>query len=458
VAGILIIDSNENLRNRTIHFFTGSGHKIEGVSNYEKAIEYIKSHSLDVIISDINISGGNVLSLLKLLKENESQTMLIVSSPIEDVSSVIQAIKEGAFDFVRKPFNQGELYVKVEKALDFKHLSFEAQNLRGQQNLIFSTHEVIGESPRFKEILKIIEKVAKSDSSVMILGETGTGKELISGLIHYNSLRSEKAFVRVNCAALPDELLESELFGHEKGAFTGADKVRIGRFEQADGGSIFLDEIADMSLKTQAKVLRVLQEQTFERLGSSRTKQVNVRIISATNKIIEEEISAGRFRQDLLYRLNVIRLDLPPLRDRIDDIIPMAKFFMLRYSSRMNRKIHKIHPLAKKKLQAYSWPGNIRELENIIERAIIMAEQEIKPQDIYLPGDYKNVTGSQGEFQIPDEGISLDEIEKQVILQALERVNWVQKEAAALLKISGRVLNYKISKHKISHSSWPKNT
>jgi DNA-binding NtrC family response regulator len=185
---------------------------------------------------------------------------------------------------------------------------------------------------------------------------------------------------------------------------------------------------------------------------------VNVRIISATNKIIEEEISAGRFRQDLLYRLNVIRLDLPPLRDRIDDIIPMAKFFMLRYSSRMNRKIHKIHPLAKKKLQAYSWPGNIRELENIIERAIIMAEQEIKPQDIYLPGDYKNVTGSQGEFQIPDEGISLDEIEKQVILQALERVNWVQKEAAALLKISGRVLNYKISKHKISHSSWPKNT
>jgi DNA-binding NtrC family response regulator len=458
MANILIIDKNEKLRDRTIHFFTGSGHKIEGVADYKSALDFINKQPLDVIISDIHVPGGDILSLLRFIKERESEIMLIVSSPIEEVSSVIQAIKEGAFDFVRKPFNQGELYVKVEKALEIRRLSLEAQHLRGQQNLIYKTYDVIGESPNFKEVLKIIEKVAKSDSSVMILGETGTGKELIAGLIHYNSLRAGKAFVRVNCAALPDDLLESELFGHEKGAFTGADRMRIGRFEQADGGSIFLDEIADMSLKTQAKVLRVLQEQTFERLGSGRTKQVSVRVISATNKILEDEISAGNFRQDLLYRLNVIRLDLPPLRDRKEDIILLTRFFMLRYSSKMNKKIHKIHIHAKDKLLSYDWPGNIRELENIVERAIIMADEEIGPEDIYLPDSRKTEILPQTDFLIPDKGISLDEVERQVILQALERSDWVQKDAADLLKITGRVLNYKISKHKISHPSWKKNT
>jgi len=458
MASILLIDSNEKLRNRTIHFFTGSGHRIEGVSDFQSALDLIKEKSIDVIISDIKIPGGNILSLLRMIREQGSEIMLIVSSPIEEVSSVIQAIKEGAFDFVRKPFNQGELYVKVEKALEIRHLRLEAQHLRGQQNLIFQTHEVIGESPNFKEILNIIEKIAKTDSSVLILGETGTGKELIAGLIHYNSLRKGKAFIRVNCAALPDELLESELFGHEKGAFSGADKMRIGRFEQADGGSIFLDEIGDMSLRTQAKVLRVLQEQTFERLGSSRTKQVNVRVISATNKILEEEIAAGNFRQDLLYRLNVIRLDLPPLRERVEDIMLLTRFFMLRYSTKMNKKIHKIHPQAKEKLLSHNWPGNIRELENIIERAIIMAEKEIKPKDIYLPADHKPGLHLASDFTIPDKGISLVDIEKLVILQALERSDWVQKDAAELLKVTKRALNYKISKYEISHRGWIKNT
>ena len=457
MGSILLIDSNEKLRNRTINFFRGSGHQIEGVSNYESAVELLNRQSLDVIISDIEIPGGDILSLVRLVKERDPPIMLIVTSPIEQVSAVIQAIKEGAFDFVRKPFNQGELYVKVEKALEIKQLSLEAQNLRGQQKLMYKTYDLVGESPKFKEILKIIEKIAKSDSSVMILGETGTGKELISGLIHYNSLRAGKAFVKVNCAALPDELLESELFGHEKGAFTGAEKVRIGRFEQADGGTIFLDEIGDMSLKTQAKVLRVLQEQTFERLGSSRTKQVNVRVISATNKILEDEISVGNFRKDLLYRLNVIRLDLPPLRERREDIILLTRFFMLRYSSKMNKKIHKIHPMAKEKLLSYSWPGNIRELENIVERAIIMADDEIRHEDIYLPVDHKYDKSSSMDIDIPDQGISLEEIEKKVILLSLERCDWVQKDAAKLLKTTNRVLNYKISRLGISHPGWIKN-
>lgn len=457
MANILLIDNNEKLRNRTKHFFTGSGHTIDAVPDFPEALDFIKKQPLDVVISDVNVPGGDILSLLRAVKDRDSDIMLIVSSPIEEVSAVIQAIKEGAFDFVRKPFNQGELYVKVEKAIEIRHLRLEAQHLRGQQNLIYKSYEVIGESPNFKEILKIIDKVAKSDSSVMVLGETGTGKELIAGLLHYNSLRSKNAFVRVNCAALHDDLLESELFGHEKGAFTGAEKMRIGRFEQADGGSIFLDEIADMSLKTQAKVLRVLQEQTFERLGSGQTKQVNVRVITATNKILENEITAGNFRQDLLYRLNVIRLDLPPLRERSDDLLLLARFFMLRYSTKMNKKIHKIHRSAEEKLLAYKWPGNIRELENIIERAIIMAEGEITADDIYLPSDRISVNSLPVDLSIPNEGISLEYIEKKVILQALERCLWVQKDAAQLLKLSPRTLNYKISKHNISFDGWKKN-
>jgi len=456
VASLLIIDRDEKVRQRTIHFFTGSGHNIIGVPDYPSAREVLQSRSLDVIISECDLKGGNILQLIDDADAGSYQTMIIVSSPVEEVAAVVQAIKEGAADFVRKPFNQGELYVKVEKALEIRRLHLEAQNLRGQQHLIYKTREVIGDSPPFREVLTIVEKVAKSDSSIMLRGETGTGKELIAGLVHYNSLRTDKAFVRVNCAALPDELLESELFGHEKGSFTGADKGRVGRFEQADGGTIFLDEVADMSLKTQAKLLRVLQEQTFERLGSSRTIQVNVRVISATNKNLEEEIAQGNFREDLLYRLNVIRIDLPPLRQRQADIITLAHFFMLRYTKKINKKIYRMSRSAEDKLQGYNWPGNIRELENVMERAVLMAEEEIRCNDIYLPSDRSN-SAVRKTPSFVEEGLSLEELEKKYIVQALEKSGWIQKNAADLLKISSRSLNYKISKHGIAHSGWQKN-
>ncbi|MBB6480332.1 sigma 54-interacting transcriptional regulator [Spirochaeta isovalerica] len=456
MASLLIIDRDEKVRKRTLHFFTGSGHNIIGVPDFPSAQEILRTKSLDVIISECDMAGGNILQLIREVEAGTYHTMIIVSSPIEEVSAVVQAIKEGASDFVRKPFNQGELYVKVEKALEIRRLHLEAQNLRGQQHLIYKTREVIGDSPPFREVLKIVEKVAKSDSTIMLRGETGTGKELIAGLVHYNSLRTDKAFIRVNCAALPDELLESELFGHEKGAFTGADKVRIGRFEQADGGTIFLDEIADMSLKTQAKVLRVLQEQTFERLGSSRTIEVNVRVISATNKNLEEEIGLGTFREDLLYRLNVIRIDLPPLRERQADILMLAHFFMLRYSKKINRKIYRMCRSAEDKLLGYKWPGNIRELENVMERAVLMADDEITCEDIYLPTD-RNLNPSSPALSPEGVNLSLEEMEKQLILKALEQSGWVQKKAAELLKISSRSLNYKISKYAIAHSGWQKN-
>jgi transcriptional regulator with GAF, ATPase, and Fis domain len=282
---------------------------------------------------------------------------------------------------------------------------------------------------------------------VLIRGETGTGKELIAGAIHHNSLRAGRNFVKVNCAALQENLLESELFGHEKGAFTGADRQRIGRFEQADGGSLFLDEIGDMSPSTQAKILRVLQEHEFERLGGTRTLKVDVRLIAATNRDLPTMVANGQFREDLYYRLNVVTVETPPLRERKEDILPLATHFIRKFSQELKKKIDGVHPEAAKMLTRYNWPGNIRELENAIERAALLAEaHQIMPDDLRL-GDTVQTPGAKENpsvVRIPPSGIALELIERQALTEALRMANWVQKDAAELLSISPRVMNYKI--------------
>jgi two-component system response regulator HydG len=289
--------------------------------------------------------------------------------------------------------------------------------------------------------------VAKSNTTVLIRGETGTGKELIAGAIHHNSLRAARNFVRVNCAALQENLLESELFGHEKGAFTSADKQRIGRFEQADGGSLFLDEVGDMSPSTQSKILRVLQEHEFERLGGTRTLRVDVRLIAATNRSLANMVASGLFREDLYYRLNVVSVEMPPLRDRKEDIIALAEFFVHRFTGELKKKIDGMHPDAQKMLVRYNWPGNIRELENAIERAVLLTEgPTIGPDDLRL-GEVISAGGNQQGVplvRIPPSGIALEEIERHALVEALKMSNWVQKDAAELLSISARVMNYKI--------------
>ena len=272
-------------------------------------------------------SGMNADALKCFLNDNEEIMSILVHD--EDFTAIaVSLVHQGGFDALTKPYKLGSLYNRVETAVRYKRLNLETQNLRGDRDLIYWSGDLVGHSPEFQEILKGVNKVARSDSSVLLLGESGTGKEVIAGIIHYNSLRRKHAFVRVNCAALHEDLLETELFGHEKGAFTGAVNSRQGRFEQANGGTIFLDEIGDMSLRTQAKVLRVLQEQEFERVGSNRTIKVDVRVISATNKNLQEEINAGRFREDLFYRLNVVSFHLPPLRSRKEDILPLARHFL----------------------------------------------------------------------------------------------------------------------------------
>ena len=291
-----------------------------------------------------------------------------------------------------------------------------------------------------------MRKVAKSNSTVLIRGETGTGKELIAGAIHHNSLRAQRNFVKVNCAALQENLLESELFGHEKGAFTGADRQRIGRFEQADGGSLFLDEIGDMSTSTQAKILRVLQEHEFERLGGTRTIKVDVRLIAATNRDLPGMVANGQFREDLYYRLNVVSIDMPALRERKEDIIPLAAWFIRRFSSELKKKVDGLEGDAQKLLMRYNWPGNIRELENAIERAALLAESALIRADDLRLGDFGggNPRDSSAAVKIPPTGIALEEIERQALIEALKMSNWVQKDAAELLAISPRVMNYKI--------------
>lgn len=344
--------------------------------------------------------------------------------------------------------------------------NIEQENPNWGKNFGFDFHyPLVSRSPEIKEIYNLIKKVAKSNASILIHGETGTGKELIASLIQFISHRSDKPFVKVNCAALPENLLESELFGHEKGAFTGAYQTRIGKFEQADGGTMFLDEIGDMSLTTQAKILRVLQDQTFSRLGGNKTITVDVRIIAATNKDLLNEIELGNFRADLYYRLNVVSMHIPPLRKRKEDILLIAEFFRRKFSQELRKNIKGFCEETMALLKNHSWPGNIRELKNLIERAVLVAEdgKMITPKDIALSGkDYFAAGGRDRRKNTDGELLSLntlnlEKVEKETILRALQLSNWIQKEAADLLGISPRALNYKINFHQITHPTWKKN-
>jgi Nif-specific regulatory protein len=355
-------------------------------------------------------------------------------------------MKIGAVDFVQKPFEIEEMELKIEKAIELRHLKHQVDYLRHAQGDIYAFDRIVGASGALQHVLGMVSKVARSNSTILIRGETGTGKELIAGAIHHNSLRATKAFVKVNCAALQENLLESELFGHEKGAFTSADKQRIGRFEQADGGTLFLDEIGDMSPSTQAKILRVLQEHEFERLGGTRTLRVDVRIITATNRNLSQMVKEGRFREDLFYRLNVVTVEMPPLRDRKDDIPALAEFFVRRFSGELKKKVDSIDTDALKVLMRHHWPGNIRELENVVERAVLLTDGRAITQNDLQIGDHSAATSGEPALvvRIPPTGIPLEEIERQAVVEALKMSNWIQKDAADLLGISPRVMNYKI--------------
>src|SRR5215204_2918221 len=340
------------------------------------------------------MGGSTGLEVLKTAKTLHPSSAVILMTAFGTISTAVEAMKAGAFDYVQKPFEIEEMEVKIEKALEMRRMQNQIDYLRHAQGDIYEFDRIIGSSGALEKVLAVVRKVAKSNTTVLVRGETGTGKELIAGAVHHNSHRAARNFVKVNCAALQENLLESELFGHEKGAFTGADKQRIGRFEQADGGTLFLDEIGDMSPNTQAKILRVLQEHEFERLGGTRTLRVDVRLIAATNRDLSAMVVTGQFREDLYYRLNVVTVDMPPLRERKEDILPLAMWFVRRFSSELKKKLDGLDNEAQKMLVRYNWPGNIRELENALERAALLSEgHTIGAEDLRL-GDTGSSPGA----------------------------------------------------------------
>jgi Nif-specific regulatory protein len=444
---ILIADDHDSLRRGLAQAIAEAGHEVEEAPNGNAAIEKLHEGFFDVVVSDLKMGGSTGLDVLKTAKTLHPTCAVVLMTAFGSVSTAVEAMKAGAFDYVQKPFEIEEMEVKIAKALDMRRMQHQIDYLRHAQGDIYDFDRIIGSSGALEKVLGVVRKVAKSNTTVLVRGETGTGKELIAGAIHHNSHRSARNFIKVNCAALQENLLESELFGHEKGAFTGADKQRIGRFEQADGGTLFLDEIGDMSPNTQAKILRVLQEHEFERLGGTRTIKVDVRLIAATNRDLSTMVANGLFREDLYYRLNVVTIEMPALRERKEDIPALASFFIRRFAGELKKKIQGPEADALKLLMRYHWPGNIRELENAIERAMLLADgTHIAVDDLRL-GD----TGSPGSpretasiVKIPPTGIPLDLFERLALIEALKMSNWVQKDAAELLAISPRVMNYKI--------------
>jgi Nif-specific regulatory protein len=447
MARILVADDHDALRRGLALALSAAGHEVEEASNGNAALERLHESYFDVVVSDLKMGGSDGLDVLRTTKSLHPTVSVILMTAFGTVNTAVEAMKSGAFDYVQKPFEIEEMEVKIEKALELKRLRHELDYLRNEQQGGYDFEKIVGNSPALQRVLTVVRKVAKSNSTVLIHGETGTGKELIAGAIHHNSLRAARNFVKVNCAALQENLLESELFGHEKGAFTGADRQRIGRFEQADGGTLFLDEIGDMSPSTQAKILRVLQEHEFERLGGTRTIRVDVRLIAATNRDLPAMVAGGSFREDLYYRLNVVSVQTPPLRERKEDILALAGSFLRRFGNELKKRLDGIDSEAQKLLMRYNWPGNIRELENAIERAALLAEQAVVTADDLRLGDAASGSGMSKEsavVRIPPTGIALEEVERQALTEALKMANWVQKDAADLLSISPRVMNYKI--------------
>jgi Nif-specific regulatory protein len=444
---ILIADDHDALRRGLVRALTEAGHDVDEAPNGNAAIEKLHESYYDVVLSDLKMGGSDGIEVLKTTKALHPTTAVILMTAFGSVSTAVEAMKVGAFDYVQKPFEIEEMELKIEKALELRRMRHELDYLRHTQGDIYNFEHIIGSSGALQRVLTVVKKVAKSNTTVLVRGETGTGKELIAGAIHHNSLRANRNFVKVNCAALQENLLESELFGHEKGAFTGADKQRIGRFEQSDGGSLFLDEVGDMSPSTQAKILRVLQEHEFERLGGTRTLRVDVRLIAATNRDLSAMVAAGQFREDLYYRLNVVSIDMPPLRERKDDVQALALTFVKRFAGELKKKVDGLDNEALKLLMRYNWPGNIRELENSIERAMLLTEgDQITADDLRLGEVATTQAGrdAQTPVKIPPTGIALEDIERAALIEALKMSNWVQKDAAELLSISPRVMNYKI--------------
>jgi DNA-binding NtrC family response regulator len=438
MARILVIDDNESVLELISTILISSNYDVVTAANGEEGIKALGENYFDIVITDLMMPNIGGMEVLDHVITKSPKTICIILTGHGTIQSSVEAIKKGAFDYITKPVSANKILLTVEKALKFK--SLEEENTRLKKELRGKYTKLIGTSVPIRKIFDIIKKVADTDGTILITGASGTGKELIARAIHYSSHRSDKPLVVINCGAIPQELLESELFGHEKGAFTGAHKSRIGRFEMANGGSIFLDEIGEMSPALQVKLLRVLQEQQFERVGGTKTIHIDIRIIAATNKNLTTAINKEKFREDLYYRLNVIPIKVPTLKQRKSDIPLLIDYFLKKYQKNKEQRITGFSSAAMEAMIENDWPGNIRELENVIQRLIILCENQIVDFDD-LPSHIKESRRSiqPEEEEILDKELDLQEViklyEKKIILEALEKSNWIKSKAAKLLNI-----------------------
>jgi two-component system response regulator HydG len=444
---ILVVDDEQSQRELLQMVLTDEGYNVETASSGEEAVERVKEQFYNMVIMDLRMGGMGGLEALKEMREISPTIQVLIVTAFASVDSAVDAMRSGALNYLTKPIDLNELKVTVEKTVEHSNLVQENRSLRAQVEGTFKAAEIIGKSQAITGIFETLSMVAPTDATVLILGESGTGKELIADAIHNNSPRHSGPMVKVNCAALPETLLESELFGHEKGSFTGAIARKEGRFKLADGGTLFLDEIAEMSLVLQAKLLRVIQSRSFERVGGTETIMADVRLVVATNRDLEEEVREGRFREDLYYRLNVIPITLPALRERREDIPLLAEHFLKVLSERNAKNIRGFQSKALDLLVRSRWKGNVRELENVVERAVIMARGEhIEPED--LPGHIREDDMQEAVGVTP--GRPLSELEKEAILQTLEMTGGNRTETADLLGISRRTLQYKLKEYGIT--------
>ena len=455
---ILIVDDEPNYLVVLSELLQDEGFEVFTAPDGQDALQIVNDVDLDVIVTDMQMAGLNGLELLKAVKEKKPDLPVIIITAFAEVERAVEAMQAGAYHYLAKPFSNDELVVSLRKAAQHYDLIKENSRLREEIKGKSGFSGMVGKNPKMVQIYELIEKVSPTPASVLITGESGTGKELVAKAIHLNSPRESEPFIAVNCAALSENLLESELFGHEKGAFTGAVAMRKGRFELADRGTIFLDEVGEIPLALQAKLLRVLQEKNFERVGGGKTINVDVRILSASNKDLREEVTAGRFREDLFYRLNVIPISLPALRERMDDMRLLAEFFVDKYRKELQKPDLTISGEALKLLMTLTWEGNIRELENTIERAAILCQNDlIQPEDVQpdtLVGGQSSLEDELDLNQIIPAEAQLNDVlytvEKKMLLNALDDCEYVQARAADKLGITKSLLQYKMKKFQIS--------
>jgi len=443
-----VVEDGRSQRDMLRDFLAGEGHDLSDAANGEKAFEMVKNGYFDLVLLDYKMPGMDGMAVLKEVKDLNPEIDVILMTAYGTIETAVKAMKAGAADYITKPIELDELLLQIEKISEFRNLTKEnkilREDLRAKE---ITTDHIIFKSRAMNELINLAGRVSRSDATVLIQGESGTGKELFARLVHNMSPRSEKPMITVNCAALPETLLESELFGHEKGAFTGALRRRVGRFEEADEGTLFLDEIGDLSQSVQVKLLRFLQEREFQRVGGNLTIQSDVRIISATNRDLGANVKGGGFREDLYYRLNVVAMTIPPLRERKEDVPPLIDHFLKRFATQMGEETREVHTEARDLLLRYDYPGNVRELENIIERAVVIARDSlISSKD--LPFTREQIHEHEGE-ETPQRSLkeAVEDMERTMVRRAMDETANHQTKAAEILGISERMLRYKLKKY-----------